>query len=122
MGPEHRAASRLCSGLHALLCSGDENVGAPTYTHSWTRVEIRMPHGMGSAGHTGLPVLYCPQAPETGAQAPQGLVPNPALHSRFLVLVALQAAHLPLVHLGHVYVGVDHKLILANAEKERRRG
>lgn len=96
-------------------------MGAPTYTYSWTRVEIRMPHGMGSAGHTGLPVVCCPQAPETGTQAAQALVPNHALHSRFLVLVALQAAHLPLVHLGHVYVSVDHKLILANAEKERRR-
>ena len=51
----------------------------------------------------------------------EGPAPNHASHSRFLVLVALQAAHLTRVHLGHVYVCVDHKLILANAEKGRWR-
>lgn len=52
-------------------------------------------------------------------QGPQGLSPNHALHSRFLVLVALQAAHLTHIHLGRIYVCVDHKLILANAGKGR---
>lgn len=47
--------------------------------------------------------------------------PSHALYSRFLVLIALQAAHFAHVHLGRVYVCVDHKLILANAAKGRRR-
>lgn len=54
-------------------------------------------------------------------QGPRGLAPNHALHSRFLVLVALQAAHLTHIHVGHVNVCVDHKLILANAGKRRLR-
>lgn len=62
---------------------------------------------------------FCPQAPEMGVPRATGPGPNHALHSRFLVLVALQTSHLTHVHLGHVYVCVNHKLILANAEKGR---
>ena len=52
----------------------------------------------------------------------RAVCPKPrSLHSRLLVLVALQPAHLPHVHLGRVYVGVDHKLVLANAGKGRPR-
>lgn len=46
--------------------------------------------------------------------------PTCAVNSRFLVLVALQTAHLPHIHLGRVYVWVDHKLILADAGKGDR--
>lgn len=37
------------------------------------------------------------------------------LHSRFLVLVALQPSHLTLVHLGRVHVCVHHELVLPDA-------
>lgn len=43
------------------------------------------------------------------------LGPSHALDSRFLVLIALQTAHLARVHLGHVHVRVDHEFVLANA-------
>lgn len=43
--------------------------------------------------------------------------PRPFPHSRFLVLVALQPAHLTRVHLGCVHVFVDHELVLADAGK-----
>lgn len=49
------------------------------------------------------------------SRAPELSVPPRFLHSRFLVLVALQTAHLTRVHLGYVHVFVDHELILANA-------
>lgn len=52
----------------------------------------------------------------------RAVCPKPhSLHSRLLVLVALQPAHLPHVHLGRVYVSVDHKLVLANAGRGRPR-
>lgn len=41
--------------------------------------------------------------------------PTSLPYSRFLVLVALETAHLTRVHLGRVDVRVDHELILANA-------
>lgn len=44
-----------------------------------------------------------------------------ALYSRFLVLIALQAAHLARVHLGHVHVRVDHKFVLTDAGSSRPR-
>ena len=49
------------------------------------------------------------------------LGPSHALDSRFLVLIALQAAHLARVHLGHVHVCVDHEFVLANAGRGRPR-
>lgn len=107
-GPKHGAASPLCSGPHAL-----------THAHLWNRVEIRTLHRMGSAGIHKLPAVSCPQAPEMGVPRATGPGPNHALHSRFLVLVALQTAHLTHIHLGHVYVCVNHKLVLANAGKGR---
>lgn len=49
------------------------------------------------------------------------LGPSHALDSRFLVLIALQAAHLARIHLGHVHVRVDHEFVLANAGAGRPR-
>lgn len=39
-----RVASPLCSGPYALLCGGEEIMGAPTPARSGTRVEIRSGH------------------------------------------------------------------------------
>lgn len=98
-----QAASPPCSGPHALLCGGDEIVVLPP-------MPVLDEGGDKEAPRDGQLL---------GVQGPQA--PNHALHhSRFLVLVALQTAHLSHVHLGHVYVCVDHKLILANAGKGRR--
>lgn len=43
------------------------------------------------------------------------------LYLRFLVLVALQTAHLPRVNLGGVDVFVDHEFILADAGRGKPR-
>lgn len=68
-------------------------------------------HGMGP-GRKGLVETY---------RMASHLGPSHALDSRFLVLVALQAAHLARVHLGHVHVCVDHEFVLANAGRGRPR-
>lgn len=72
-------------------------------------------------GYTDYQLFAVPRHLRQVHQGLQGLAPNHVLHSRFLVLVALQAAHLTHIHLRHVYVCVDHKLVLANTGKGRLR-
>lgn len=114
-GLKHGAASHLS----ALGLMPSFAVEILTHARFWKSVEIRTLHRMGSSRIHKLPLVSCPQELEMGVPRATGPGPNHALHSRFLILVALQTAHLTHVHLGHVYVCVNHKLILANAGKGR---
>lgn len=46
---------------------------------------------------------------------PKDTLPRAGWHLRLLVLVALEPAHLPSVHLVHVHICVHHQLVLADA-------
>lgn len=106
-GPWARSSPpSLCSGLRVLLWVEMDMWVAPARAPpGWGDEEA---HGTGP-GRKGLRRHARP--------ALAGL----ALYSRFLVLVALQAAHLARVHLGPVHVRMDHKFVLTDAGRGRPR-
>lgn len=124
-GPEHRAASRLSPlGSGPLLRSGDENVVPPPMPLLDKGGDKDAPRDgvweERSCGDTWDCQLFpIPRPMRRGVPRATGPGPSHVLYSRFLGLIALQAAHLTHVHLGCVYVCVHQQLILANAGKGR---
>ena len=61
-----------------------------------------------------MPLSALVQLPVRGDSSQEWIL---GIEGGFLVLVALQTAHLTRVHLGCVHVFVDHELVLADAGK-----